>query len=74
MEKPALKLKNVNDRKELDPKCQRQQHARQGEKKIPTRGNTSLTAKLRKQSLYIHYKEGIGYMLYKVCTPWIAIY
>ena len=26
--------------------------------KIPTRGNTSLTAKLRKQSLYIHYKEG----------------
>ena len=60
MEKPALKLKNVNDRKELDPNvhCNNMHDKR---KKISTRGNTSLTAKLHKQRLYIHYKERIGY-------------
>ena len=57
MEKPALKLKNVNDRKELDPNVHCNNMHDKG-KKISTRGNTSLTAKLRKQSLYIHYKEG----------------
>ena len=56
MEKPALKIKNVNDRKELDPNvhCNNMHDKR----KKSTRGKPSLTAKLRKQSLYIHYKEG----------------
>ena len=56
MRKQALKIQNVNHRKELDPNVHcNNMH----DKRIKsTRGKTSLTAKLRKQSLYIHYKEG----------------